>query len=330
MDLSYCVVNTDGREDLLRCLEAIRATMPNGVEAEVLVLDNASLDGSVDAVRAWNAGPGGLGEALVLVELERRKGKAENDSTLLRMARSELCLLLNEDTELCPGAVHALTEALEADRGAAIAGAELLWADGSPSGSAWRLPGVATAIAQAFFLHRAFITQSGGSHVRRVGWVQSAAMLVRRSAAADVDYLDPAFFVYSDETDFQKRLGDAGWAILHVPAAKAIHHEQLTTDMNSGLRRSVEWHRNRDLYMRKHHGPLAAAMVRALTAWSFAVRAALAWLLPGQKPGQSWLHARLALRPAGEGIREAAAELNARLDAEALQLDADRKPPGNA
>ena len=314
MDLSYCVVNTAGRALLLRGLEAIRDTLPAGIEAEVLVLDNASGDGSAEAVREWNAGPEGLGERLRLIALDRRRGKAENDSRLLAEAQGEWCLLLNEDSEVRPGAVEALLSAVDGEPKVAVAGAQLLGEDGSRSACAWRFPGVGTALAQAVFLHRVFVTQSGGAEVREVGWVQSAAMLVRREAAAEVGYLDPEFFVYSDETDFQKRLHDAGWRILFVPAAEAVHHEQLSNDRVAGRRRLVEFHRNRDLYMRKHHGAASAAAVRVLTAWSYAVRALVSLVLPGRDAGWFWLHARLALSPKGEGIREAAAELNARLD----------------
>ena len=314
MELSYCVVNTNGRELLIRCLEAIARTRDPAIGAEVLVLDNASDDGSVDAVREWNAGPEGLGEDLRLIALERRAGKAENDSTLLREARGEYCLLLNEDSELRPGAVEALLDALRSDPKAAAAGAQLLAPDGSRSACAWRLPGVGTAIAQALFLHRLLVTQSGAGR-RAVGWVQSSAMLVRRSAAEEVGYLDPAFFVYSDETDFCKRLGDAGWRILFVPEAEAVHHEQLTTDRTAGERRVVEFHRNRDLYVRKHHGPVAAFVVRLLTAWTYAARALAAIVLPNHDPRWYWLHARNALRPTGDGIREAAEERNRRVAA---------------
>ena len=311
MDLSYCVVNTQGRELLLRCLAAIRDTLPAGLDYEVLVLDNASTDGSAAAVREWNMGTGGLGERLRLLAHDRRAGKAENDSLLMSESRGEFCLLLNEDSELRPGAVEALLGALRSDPGAGAAGAQLLTPDGAPSACAWRLPGVATALAQALFLHRIFVTQSGGGRTRPVGWVQSAAMLVRRSAAAEVGWMDPAFFVYSYETDFCKRLRDAGWEILHVPAATAVHHEQLTTDRSEGaLRRAVEFHRNRDLYMRKHHGPAAAAAVRALTALSYAVRAAAATVRPGHDAAWMRMHARLALRPRGQGVREAAEEFN--------------------
>ena len=98
--------------------------------------------------------------------------------------------------------------------------------------------------------------------------------MVRREAAARVGYLDPAFFVYYDECDFARKLADAGWHELFVPDALAVHHDQLSTDLAAGLPRIVEFHRNRDLYMRKHHGPGAARAVRWLTAWSYAVRAA--------------------------------------------------------
>src|ERR1700761_8155758 len=94
--LSYCVVNTDGREFLLACLAAIEATHPVGVEREVLVLDNASTDGSAAAVRA-------LGGDIELIEQPRRSGKAANDSLLMERARGKYCLLLNEDSELRPG-----------------------------------------------------------------------------------------------------------------------------------------------------------------------------------------------------------------------------------
>src|SRR5688500_8881255 len=115
--LSYCVVNTNGREHLLACLGAIERSHPDGVEAEVLVLDNASEDGSAEAVRSRGDRVGPL--PLRLLALERRQGKGENDSLLLREAGGRYCLLLNEDSELEPGAARALLDALEADPRAA-------------------------------------------------------------------------------------------------------------------------------------------------------------------------------------------------------------------
>jgi GT2 family glycosyltransferase len=298
--LSYCVVNTNGREYLLACLRAIAETHPEGVEREILVLDNASDDGSADAVSA-------LGGDIRLIELERRAGKAENDSRLLREAQGRYCLLLNEDSEIQSGAVAALMAALDADARAATAGPRLLDSDGKPVPCAWRFPGVGTAVAGALFLHRLFTVQSSGWKTRQVEWLQSSALMVRREAAGRVDYLDRRFFVYYDECDFAKRLADAGWHQLFVPGALAVHHDQLSTDLAAGLPRIVEFHRNRDLYMRKHHGPGAARAVRLLTAWSYAVRAVAAAFIPKQPAKIYWAHAKQALHPErGESLRDRA------------------------
>jgi GT2 family glycosyltransferase len=274
------------------------------VEHEVLVLDNASDDGSVEAVRERHP------EARVLA-LDRRTGKAENDSTLLRESRGRFCLLLNEDSELRDGAVRALLDALRADDRAAIAGARLLDADGRPVPCAWRLPDVPWALAAAVFLQDRFAIESTGERVRPVGWVQSSAALVRREAAEQVGWLDPDFFVYSDETDFCKRLHDAGWRILFVPAARAVHHNQLSTDEQAMARRIVEFHRNRDLYFRKH-GPAGTRLVwRVCWTWAYLVRALGAAVMPGRDARRYLLHARQELFPGrGEGIRDAAEARN--------------------
>jgi N-acetylglucosaminyl-diphospho-decaprenol L-rhamnosyltransferase len=298
--LSYCVVNTNGREFLLACLEAIERTAPPGLEREVLVLDNASDDGSAEAVRD-------LGHKIRLIELEQRSGKATNDSTLLREARGRYCLLLNEDSELRPGAVEALLAALEEEPRAAVAGAQLLDSEGCEVPCAWRFPGTGTALAGSVFLHRLLTVQSKGGETRRADWVQSSAMLVRRQAAAQVDYLDPDFFVYYDECDLCKRLADAGWQTLYVPAARAVHHDQLATDLGAGLPRIVEFHRNRDLYMRKHGSAAGALAVRLLTAWTYAMRALAALFLPRHPARVYFAHARQALLPnRGESLRDRA------------------------
>ena len=159
-------------------------------------------------------------------------------------------------------------------------------------------------------LHRRFTVQSRGERTRSVDWCQSAALLVRSEAARAIGWFDPAFFVYSDEVDFCKRLRVAGWSTLYVPGARAIHHEQLSTG-TVPERRIVELSRNRDRYMRKHHGVGSAVTVRVLTAWTYAVRAAAALVLPGHDPRRYWRHVTATLRPGhGEGLREAAADRN--------------------
>jgi hypothetical protein len=304
VEISFCIVVTSGRELLMRCLDAVdaeRHALP--FATEVLVLDNATDDGSAEAVR-------GRGEDIELIAPGERRGKALNDSELMKRSRGRYCLLLNEDSEPRPGATASLHAALEADPRAACAVAALRRPDGSPQASAWRFPDVGAALSAALLMARRNV-QSTGASVRRVDWGQSAALMVRREAAAAVEWMDPAFFVYSDEVDIQKRLADAGWHTLYVPAAVAVHHEQLATGAVS-MRRTVESARGRDLYMRKHHGAAAAAAVRVLTGWIYALRSLAALVLPGHSAARYRADAVAALFPSrGEGLREAADAHNA-------------------
>jgi GT2 family glycosyltransferase len=214
--------------------------------------------------------------------------------------------------------VAALLGALESDRNAAVAGAQLLAPDGGEVPCAWRLPSAETVLAGAFFMHRRVTVESGGEGIRPVGWVQSSAMMVRRDAAEHVGWFDHDFFVYSDETDFCKRLWDARWKVLYVPSARAVHDDQMAQDVSGAERRIVEYHRNRDRYLRKHLGRVEAVLMRPLLAWPYLLRAAAALVLPGHPARRYWLHARQALFPGrGEGIREAAEAYNRDLDSEA-------------
>jgi hypothetical protein len=304
VELTFCIVNTSQRELLLRGLDAIaqeRERVP--FATETIVLDNGSRDGSAQAALAHPA----VDET---VAIGCRRGKAVNDSELLQRARGRYALLLNEDSELLSGATLALWQALQGRPHAACAGAKLLRPDGRAQACAWRFPTPLTALAGALFLHRLCTVQSRGERTREVDWCQSSALLVRREAAAQVGYLDPDFFVYSDEVDFARRLRDKGWHSLYVPQALAVHHEQLATGAVPE-RRIVELARNRDLYMHKHHSPAAARAVRWLTAYSYALRALAALALPGHSPRRYWRHVTATLMPRrGDGLREAADEYN--------------------
>jgi N-acetylglucosaminyl-diphospho-decaprenol L-rhamnosyltransferase len=213
VELSYCVVNTDQRQLLSYCLDAIgreRATVD--FETETLVLDNASRDGSADAARQHPA-------TTDVIERDVRRTRAENATELLRRSRGRFCLLLDEDSELEPGSTVALHGALAGTADAAAAGATLVSPDGEQQPSAWRFPSPASAMLSLIGLRRRLV-QSRGPHVRDVDWAPAAALLVRRDAASAVDWLG------ADEVEFCHRLHDAGWRVLYVPDARAVHHDQ--------------------------------------------------------------------------------------------------------
>ena len=184
------------------------------------------------------------------------------------------------------GCAEALLAALRDDPGAAVAGAQLLAPDGSLRPAPGGFRGWARRSPRPLFLHQRLVTQSGrGPEVREVGWVQSAAMLVRRAdaGAGSATSIPPSSSTPTRPTSASACTTPAG-ASCTSPKRSAVHHEQLTTD-RSAERRVVEFHRNRDLYMRKHHGPPAALAVRVLTAWTYAARSLAAIVLPGHDCG---------------------------------------------
>jgi N-acetylglucosaminyl-diphospho-decaprenol L-rhamnosyltransferase len=214
VELTYCVVNTDQRQLLSYCLDAIareRATVE--FATETLVLDNASWDGSAEAARSHPV-------TTDVIALDQRRGRGEAASALLRRARGRFCLVLNEDSELEPGATVALHAALASTDDAGAAGATLVSPDGEQQPSAWRFPGVGTAVLSLIGLKRRVVIQSHGPRVRDVDWAPAAALLVRREAAAAVDWIG------GDDIEFCRRLHHAGWRVLYVPEARAVHHDE--------------------------------------------------------------------------------------------------------
>ena len=204
------------------------------------MLDNASDDGSAAEVERWNAGPRGLGERLRLIALEQRAGKAENDSRLLREARGEFCLLLNEDSELRPGAAAALVGALRRRPARGGRGRE-------PARSRGRAAALRLAAARARDLARrgavpaprARHPEPRRSHPRgRLGPVGGDARAPRgrrpRSATST-----PTFFVYSDETDFceaparRRRAGPLGPGGRGGPPRAARHRPRRASAASS-------------------------------------------------------------------------------------------------
>jgi len=303
-ELTWCVVNTAQRERLSDCLDALAAERDRlPFATETIVLDNFSLDGSVEMAEAHPV-------VDQVIALTARKGKAANDSALIRAASGRFCMLLNEDAILKSGATAQLHSALLDNPNAAAAGAKLLRPDGAEQPCAWRFPSWATVVAGAVLMHRRVTVQSDSQITVTVDWAQSAAMLLDRERALAVNCLDTGYFVYSDETDLCKRLADRGWSTLFVPSAVAVHHEGLSTGA-SAKRRIVEFARGRNRYLTTHLGPLQALLMRPLIAFPYALRALAATVLPGHDAQRYRWHVGAALAPRrGEGLRESAERFN--------------------
>ena len=236
-ELTFCVVTTAKRELLGGCLDAIareREALP--FATETLVLDNCSRDGSAELARAHAA----VDETIAL---DRRTGKGANDSSCWPAPTGRYGLLLNEDSELSPGATLALWQSLQEHPRAALAGARcsLPTAAPSPAPGGFRRPRAPSPSRWA--CRACWSCRAAAEETREVDWCQSSALLVRRvRRPREVGYLDPDFFVYSDEVDFARRLHDAGWRSLYVPGARGRPpRAALQRRPSAGGRESWNW-----------------------------------------------------------------------------------------
>ena len=300
-DLSVSLVNTNSRELLLACLESLR-----GTDAEVVVLDNASEDGSADAVRERFPD-------VRLIAQQFRAGFGANHNAVIRATTRRYVYVLNEDTTSDDWGFAQLVSFLDANPGVAALGPRLVYPNGSVQDSAWRFPTPFVSALGLVTLGKAGVKQSHGEAPRSVDWVTGAALLLRREALDQIGLFDEGFFLYSEEVDLQLRLRRGGWDIRFFPDVTVVHHE---SQFSAGVpeRRINEMWRSRHRYWHKHHSPPAARTAALLTGAQYAARAALAPVTGRRELGARMrLHARDAWRVRGPGLRELADEWNARV-----------------
>jgi GT2 family glycosyltransferase len=295
-DVSISLVNTNSRELLLACLDSL-----SGVDAEIVVLDNASEDGSAAAVRERYPD-------VRLIEQRHRAGFGANHNTVIRATTGRFVFILNEDTTSDDWGFERMVAHLDANPRIAALGPRLVYPDGRVQSSAWRFPSPATAALGLLTLGRAGILQSGGGETRDVDWAMAAALLVRREALDEVGLFDEDIFIYSEETDLCRRLRNAGWRTQFFPSVTVVHHE---SQFSVGIpeRRINEMWRGRHHYWRKHHSAAGARAAAMLTGAQYAVRGLIR---AGDRDfgARMRLHAHDAIRVTGPGLRELADDWN--------------------
>ena len=300
-DLSVSIVNTNSRELLLACLETLR-----GTTAEIVVLDNASEDGSADAVRER------FPDVRVLAQ-EFRAGFGANHNTVMRATEGRYVYVLNEDTTADDWGFARIVEYLDAHPRVAALGPRLTYPDGRLQDSAWRFPTPLVSTLGLLTVGKLGVKQSRGDAPHAVDWVMGAALVLRRDALDEVGLFDDEFFLYSEEVDLQFRLRQAGWDVHYFPSATVVHHEsQFSADIPE--RRINEMWRSRHRYWRKHHSGAGARVAALATGGQYALRAAAA-PIARRNPRRMLLHARDSVGVSGPGLRELADEWNGRVGA---------------
>ena len=273
--LSILIVNWNTRELLRDCLAALYADPASG-QWEVVVVDNASADGSVAMVR----------EAFPQVQLlasQENLGFSRANNLALEKAGGEYLLLLNSDTRVELGALGELVDFMERQPRIGAAGPMLLNADGSLQLSCGIAPSLKTEFVHKLLLHRLFpfFKLAGWDHgaPRSVGWVSGACLLIRRQALAEVGPLDPAIFMCCEDLEWCLRLHQRGWQIFYYPFSRVVHLEGQSIRKNLGEMLVIS---QQSLYylFQKHFGPGHLLVLRLLTLVEMGLRS-IGWSVLG-------------------------------------------------
>ena len=288
MDLSVIIVNWNVKELLRNCLHSLLEA-GSGLALEIIVVDSASTDGSVQMVR----------QEFPQVKLSASSdnlGYSRGNNTGCRIAQGRYFLLLNPDTVVQPDALQRLVGYMESHPAVGALGPQLLWPDGSVQSSRRRLPTLGTLFWESTLLGQWFphnrhiqyyhILDHSDQETQTVEWVVGAALFIRRETWEQVGPLDEAFFMYFEETDWLRRCAEAGWQIVYLPEARIIHYEGKSSEQGLGAR-AVRFQRSKLYYTRKYFGPGWSGLLRTFLWLTFAFQWAeetAKWLIGHRRP----------------------------------------------
>ncbi len=320
-DLSVIIVSWNVRDLLRQCLRSLvgaslpvvrsQPAAPGSSPAttdprsavpcppiEIIVVDNASADGSAAMVAAE------FPSVRLLANAENR-GFTGGNNQGIALAHGRYLLFLNPDTEIVGEALTTMTAYLDAHPDVGVVGPQLRYGDGSPQSSRRRFPTLLTALFESTPLawhwpnnpwarwyrmedrashvtrHTANMKSQSEDHGEEVDWLVGAALMTRRAVIEQVGGFDEGYFMYSEDLDWCRRVKAAGWRIFYLPTAEIIHYEGKSSEQVIAARH-IRFQTSKVRYFRKFHGAVPAGILRVFILASFAVEwclEAAKWLL---------------------------------------------------
>jgi len=276
-ELAVVIVNFNTGDYLERCLASLE-THRGDIEIDVLVIDNASRDGShrrAVAAHPW----------VRLIENAENVYLSPAWNQGIRETRAPLILFLNPDTEWWRGTLAAYAAVVRAHPRAGIVGPMVRNPDGSVYPSGRPFPSVADAVGHAFlspfdpgnrFTRRYHLEGWDRTTERRVDWVSGCCMLVRRQALDEVGWFDESFLLYGEELDIATRLRDGGWSVVFTPEVEVLH--ELGVSTGRSRRMTVMHSTSVYRYYRKHRARGWRVLTVPLAWAALRLRAELAWI----------------------------------------------------
>ncbi len=259
-DLAILIVSHDTRADLERCLQSLRHAPPQ-LSCEIAVIDNASRDGSIEAIRSHSP-------EVRVIALDSNAGFARASNIGFRETESELVLLLNSDTIVSAGAIDELVRQIRELPGASIVGPRLVDESGAAELSFGRMMAPFAELRQKLLLRAA-----GHQRIERmtsrpqlVDWVSGACLLVRRTDAEAAGLLDERYFMYCEDVDFCAAVRSRGGRVYFAPTAEIIHLRGRSAAVNPEATHRA-YRQSHLAFYQKHHPGWAPILRGYLALW---------------------------------------------------------------
>ena len=292
-DLSIIIVSWNVRDLLHRCLYTINESLSAGkgkqLSSQVIVVDNASDDGTVDMLRQEYPDA-------QLIANDENLGFTIGNNQGMAAADGRYVLLLNPDTEVVGDALGEMVAHMEDHPRVGALGPQLLYADGQVQSSRRRFPSLKTAFLESTPLQQRFPRSSllneyymldcDDQETQDVDWLVGACLMMRRTTLEGVGLLDERFFMYSEEMDWCYRAKQLDWRVIYLPSAQVVHHEGKSSEQVLPVRH-VQFQRSKVLFFKKHYGGGRGEVLRVYLLvtylWQTMVEG-LKWLVGHKRP----------------------------------------------
>lgn len=279
MDISVIVVSWNVAGLLKDCLTSLYAAHTGGRAMEVIVVDSASTDATVEMVRS------SFPQVMLLAQAEN-VGFTRASNIGMAASTGRYILLLNPDTEIIGDALSQMADYLDSHSEVGIVGPHTLNSDGTTQSSRRRFPDRRTAFfetpwfqrfAPAGLLTRYEFAERSPDTTHEVDWMQGSCLFARREVYDQVGGLDTGYVMYFEELDWCKRAKDSGWQLQYLGSARIVHHGGKSTDQ-IGARKHIYYNESKLRYFSKVYGRAFATVLRLFLLAAYGWQLALEWL----------------------------------------------------
>jgi len=282
IDVSFIIVNWNTKDLLLECIESIRAARKN-LNIEIIVVDNASSDGSPEAVR-------NLSDHINIIVNNNNIGFSKANNIGMRRSHGRYMCVVNSDIKVLNYCIEDAIGYMDNNHSIGVLGPQVLNRQMKIQYTCREYPNLWSTFCQAFGFHRffeksklfkdSFMTYFDHTSIRKVDVLSGCFLIVRKEAIQQVGFFDERFFIYGEDVDWCRRFNEAGWDVIFYPLSHVIHYGG-TSSASAPARFNIEMLKAHFQYWEKWHGNPSNALYIILRLFSVYFRVViLSCILP--------------------------------------------------